>query len=37
MFGKNVDKTEVEVGAKVQNFLATTFQKFHCNLVMFES
>jgi len=29
VFGKNVDKTKVEVGARVENFLATTFQKFY--------
>jgi hypothetical protein len=29
VFGKNVNKTKVEVGARVENFLAVTFQKFH--------
>jgi len=29
VFGKNVDKTKVEVRAKVQSFLNETFQKFH--------
>jgi hypothetical protein len=28
VFGKNVDKTKVELRARVENFLATTFQKF---------
>ncbi len=29
VFGKNVDKTKVEVRAKVENFLNEAFKKFH--------
>jgi hypothetical protein len=29
VFGKNVDKTKMEIKAKVENFLGKAFQKFH--------
>jgi hypothetical protein len=29
MFGKNVDKTKMEIKVEVVNFLSKAFQKFH--------
>jgi hypothetical protein len=29
VFGKNVNKTRMEVRARVENFMSKTFQKFH--------
>jgi hypothetical protein len=32
VFGKNVNKTKVEVKAKVENFFSKAFQKFHITI-----